>query len=222
MLTIFAASNLGAVLPRLTEGFASSRSETVRWDVRLGSSGRLAHQILLGAEGDLFLAADEAYPEDLASHGIGVGEPRRYTRGSLVLVHGDPGLPRFSTVEDALVALRGEAVILANPELAPYGAAAQKLLERYGLEDLKRVLGESVGQARQFFLSTGTWAFLPRPTALEIGGDEALWIRELDGEEGTEIVQSGLVLRPGPGDDFLAWIRGPGQEILIGAGYEGL
>lgn len=140
-----------------------------------GSTGRLYAQIINGAPFDLFLAADAARPEALKVGGAAVAQ-RTYAVGRLVLVSRGAGAHRPADL------VRGSRVALANPALAPYGAAAFEALEALGLhnKDFDPVLGDSVGQAATF-LATGNadLAFLaasqldmldPGLTAFEMAG----------------------------------------------------
>jgi molybdate transport system substrate-binding protein len=74
-----------------------------------------------------------------------------YARGRLVLVWRDGTRPPTSL--EALGDARYQAVAIANPEHAPYGAAAREALGRLGIRhavESRIVLGENVAQAYQF------------------------------------------------------------------------
>ena len=128
------------------------------------STGALYAQVVNGAPFDVVLAADAARPARLERNGQAVSGSRyTYARGSLVLwssAAADDGpacLEAFRNARDGRVAL-------ANPETAPYGAAAREVLRRLGLWEAvtpRRVTGENVGQAMAF-AATGnaTWAFV--------------------------------------------------------------
>lgn len=140
-----------------------------------GSTGRLYAQIINGAPFDLFLAADAARPEALKVGGAAVAQ-RTYAVGHLVLVARDGGAARPAEL------VRGNRVALANPDVAPYGAAAFEALAALGVmgKDFDPVLGDSVGQAATFlatgnadlaFLAASQLAMLePGLTAFEMTG----------------------------------------------------
>jgi molybdate transport system substrate-binding protein len=149
-----AASDLQAVLPVLAARFKADTGIEV--EPVFGASGQLAQQIKAGAPFDLFLSANRKFVDDLA--GAGVIRPdsvRPYTRGVLVLVVNtlvDPGVKGLADVAGEKV----KTVAIANPEIAPYGAAAKQALERAGLwEKVKPKLAqsESVRQALQYVQS---------------------------------------------------------------------
>ncbi len=114
----------------------------------VGSTGKLYAQILHGAPFDVFLAADQERPRLLLDQGLAVeGSRRTWAVGRLVLWSPDPAAAAGA------VTLREGAfrrLAIANPDLAPYGAAARDVLVGMALwQDLqpKIVVGENVGQA---------------------------------------------------------------------------
>jgi molybdate transport system substrate-binding protein len=131
---------------------AASKHDVIVSD---GSSGKLAAQIQSGAPFEVFLSADAERPAKLAASGHAVGDTRfAYAVGRLALWSARPDFVK----DDAV--LEGGAfahLAIANPELAPYGAAAREALQKLGLWDAvqpKLVRGEDVGQAYHF-VSTG-------------------------------------------------------------------
>ena len=152
---IAAAANVKYALDEIVDAFRRDTGLTVR--VAYGSSGNLAQQIENGAPFELFLSADEATVERLASAGMTRDRGTVYATGRIVLFapHGSP-LKADAALADLKAALadgRLKRFAIANPEHAPYGRAAQQALERAGLWGSIRprlVLGENVGQAMQF------------------------------------------------------------------------
>lgn len=125
-----------------------------------GSTGQLYAQIVQGAPYDLFLSADEERPRKLEQAGrIVPGSRRPYAFGRLALWSADPARIGADGAA-ALRALGRGRLAIANPALAPYGAASQQTLERLGLwqplQD-RLVRGVNVAQAFQF-ASTGNAA----------------------------------------------------------------
>lgn len=120
-----------------------------------GSTGRFHAQIANGAPFEVLLAADAATPQRLETEGLAVkGSRFTYAVGRLVLWSASPGV-----VDPQGAVLRGAGparLALADPRLAPYGAAAVEVLTRLGLIESLRprfVQGESIGQAHQFVAS---------------------------------------------------------------------
>jgi len=120
----------------------------------VGSSGKHAAQIKNGLKVDVFLAADCKRPRWLERQGIAIKETRfTYAFGRLAL-WGSDGLVADRTSLNELSV--NEHLAIANPRLAPYGAAAVNVLKQLGVyENLSKQLvrGENIAQAFQFVRS---------------------------------------------------------------------
>ena len=95
-----------------------------------GSTGQLYAQIEHGAPYDVFLAADRERPERAVRSGFAIAESLTdYARGRLALYSRDEraarGAEAFETLPSTLV--------IANPDTAPYGAAARDVLKHLGV-----------------------------------------------------------------------------------------
>jgi len=105
----------------------------------------------------MFLAADEEFPNQLTAAGLTRDAGVVYALGRLV-IFAPEGSPL--TVDAQLEGLgrlvkagRGGRFAIANPEVAPYGRAAEAVLRKHRLWDALRpnlVLGDSITQAAQF------------------------------------------------------------------------
>jgi molybdate transport system substrate-binding protein len=152
---IAAAANLNAVLPEIVRAFERRSGRKV--ELVFGASGTLARQIQDGAPFDLFLAADEEFPNRLAAAGLTTGAGVVYAVGRLALfaptgspLAVDPELRGLATLLSAGGVTR---FAIANPEIAPYGRAAEAVLRKRGLWETLRprlVLGDTIAQAAQF------------------------------------------------------------------------
>jgi molybdate transport system substrate-binding protein len=121
-----------------------------------GSSGKFVAQIENGAPFEVFLSADDKNPIKLEQSGLAVANSRfTYALGKLVLW----------SVTDAYVDSEGQIlssggfkhIALADPKLAPYGAAALEVLKNLNLLDKLQPLfvqGENIAQTYEF-VSTG-------------------------------------------------------------------
>jgi molybdate transport system substrate-binding protein len=153
--TIAAAANLNVALSEIARQFERDRGMHV--DVVFGASGTLTRQIRDGAPFEMFLAADEEFPDQLTAAGLTRGAGAVYAIGRLVLFAptGSP-LPvdeRLDGLSRLLKAGRLTRFAIANPDVAPYGRAAEAALRKRGLWDAIRsrlVLGDSIAQAAQF------------------------------------------------------------------------
>lgn len=161
-LSIAAAANLADVLPQIVEGYCADKGlSDCPIETAFSSSGKLYAQIEAGAPYDLYLAANQDYPKKLVAEmadQMQNQQPFTYARGQLALYSTtqtiDANGDNLSLLNDSSL-----KVAIANPELAPYGAAAQTYLTGLNLyqplsEQKRLVMAENIGQAFQF-TSTG-------------------------------------------------------------------
>lgn len=148
------AANFAVPLARLGEGFTAATGHSLR--ISAGATGKFYSQIVAGAPFDVLIAADDETPRKLIAEGLAVtGSNFTYAVGKLVLWSAQPGL-----VDDqgaVLAAGRFAHLAIANPKVAPYGAAGLEVLKARGLGEAvapKLVTAESIAQAYQF-VSTG-------------------------------------------------------------------
>ncbi len=136
------------------------RNHHVAPRITAASTGALYSQILHGAPYGLFLAADADSPARLAAAGLAADEPRCFARGQLVLI----GAEDLSTLADPALSLA-----IANPATAPYGRAAEQILERDAFvagAQRKLVRAQNALQAFQLWQqNTVDLALVPLPLA---------------------------------------------------------
>ena len=116
-----------------------------------GSTGQFYTQITQGAPFQVFLAADDERPALAVQQGYGVaGTVFTYAIGQLVLYSAEAGkVTGPQTLKDGDF----QQIAIANPETAPYGAAAvetMKALDVYDGLTAKIVQGQNIAQAYQF------------------------------------------------------------------------
>lgn len=221
-LRIAVAANFVPTLQRLSDIFASETGHRVL--LSSASTGKHYAQIRNGAAFDIFLAADAERPELLEREGIGVAGSRFvYARGRLAL-----WAPGFAAIDDAaafLAAGRFRRFAIAHPRLAPYGRAAQQVLERWGLWDglqSRLVRGENIGQTFQFVATGNAQAgLIALSQLLQVAEAERGGYQSIPEELHAPIVQQALQLRPGAAaESFLDFLRGGRAAAEIrDAGY---
>ena len=152
---VAAASDLNFALEEIAGQFARETGQRV--ELVFGSSGTLTRQVRDGAPFEMFLSADEAFVEELASVGLTRDRGTLYGVGRIVLFAptGSPMNPRegLDGLARLLASGRVTRFAIANPEHAPYGRAAEAALRKRGIwGDLqpRLVLGENISQAAQF------------------------------------------------------------------------
>ena len=141
------AANFAGAAEAISAAFHAETGHDAQ--ITTGSTGKLYAQITEGAPFEVLLAADAKTPEKLEADGQAVAGSRfTYAIGGLTLWSVDAGL----IGADAKAALSSNKVrflAIANPDLAPYGVAAQEVLTNLGLWDAvqpKIVLGQNIGQ----------------------------------------------------------------------------
>ncbi len=151
-VSVAAAANFVYALDDLHAAFRRLAPE-VALTSATGASGSLFAQIAQGAPFDVFLSADTDYPQRLVAAGHGDAATLcTFAAGRLVLwtVRADLDVADFAaTVRSPLV----RKLAIAQPRTAPYGRAAEAVLDRLGLAALaapKLVLGENITQTAQF------------------------------------------------------------------------
>jgi molybdate transport system substrate-binding protein len=165
-LTVAAASDLQVAFTELGKAYESRTGRKVLFT--FGSSGTLATQIEQGAPYDLYAAANVDYVDKLIQKGRLIPETRKiYGTGRLVLavsagaaperagklLGGPSSPPADAKVLAGLLDPSIRKVAIANPDHAPYGAAAREALKRAGLWERiqpKLVLGENIRQTFQY------------------------------------------------------------------------
>ncbi len=149
-ITVAAAADISSAEHDLTDSFHKAFPEdSVRFS--FAASGALAQQIANGAPYDLFLSANESFVDQLAvTQKILPDSVHVYALGQLGILWRDGRPHRLNELTEKWVRFAA----IANPRLAPYGAAAQQSLEHENLWDAVRtkiVFGENVRQALQMF-----------------------------------------------------------------------
>jgi molybdate transport system substrate-binding protein len=152
--TVAVAANFAPTLKVLVAGLEQQTGHHYR--LVSASTGGLYAQIRNGAPFDVLLAADQASPLALERDGLTVINSRfTYATGTLVLWSADP--QRIDVQGAVLKQGHFKRLAIANPNTAPYGAAALATLKQLGVEDAVRgrlVQGESVGQTMSL-IATG-------------------------------------------------------------------
>jgi molybdate transport system substrate-binding protein len=148
------ASNFRAPMERVAELFKRQTGHEVV--AAYGATGTLYAQIRNGAPFAVLLAADNVVPLRLENEGAAMSGSRfTYAVGALALWS-----PRADYVDARGQVLREahfEHLAVADPKLAPYGAAAQAVMQALGVDGKlapKLVQGQNIGQTLQF-VSTG-------------------------------------------------------------------
>lgn len=156
-IRIAVASNFAAAASELAQRYEKQSGDGLL--ISLGATAKHYVQIKHGAPFDIFMAADSQHPEKLAEEGLAIASSRMtYAIGQLALWR--PSQALASGFDDqafsSLQIHTNRKFAIANPVLAPYGAAAKQALTNSGLWphiQSQLVTGENVAQTYQFIAS---------------------------------------------------------------------
>lgn len=216
-LRLAVAANFRAPFDELAEKFEHRHGVTL--SPTFGSSGLLAAQIRQGAPFDVFFSADTMRPRALVGDGFADAPVTVYARGRVALRK--PGPAGAASRDGSL------RIGIANPQLAPYGAAAMQCLNRLGVWGRIRdrlVFGNNVNQV-DHFLESGALqlGFVALSQLVDKGiGPERYWV--CPAAFHAPIEQGAVVLhrsgRPGAARTLLRFMTAPGtQARLARLGY---
>lgn len=224
-VSVAVAANFAVPLARLGAGFTTATGHTLK--VSAGATGKFHSQVIAGAPFEVLLAADAETPRKLLAEGHAVaGTQFTYAVGRLVLWSARPGV-----VDDQGAVLGSPQVTriaIANPRVAPYGAAAMQVLHRRGLAQAlapRLVTAQSIGQAFQF-ASTGNAEFgfvaLSQVAAPGRPAGGSYWL--VPAALHDEIRQDAVLLKAGADNPaaaaLLAYLRtAAAREVMRSFGY---
>ena len=153
-VSVAVAANFTAPIQIIAANFEKETGHKVQ--AAFGATGKFYAQIKNGAPFEVLLSADDETPARLIRENAALaGSQFTYAMGKLVLWSAKPAF-----VDSAGAVLKNGGfshLAIANPKLAPYGAAGVEVMKAMGVFDVlqpKLVTGESIGQTHQF-VSTG-------------------------------------------------------------------
>lgn len=151
VLTVSAASDLTRAFEEL--GATFEQETGIGIDFNFGSTSQLTQQIEAGAPADVFAAANVSYIDELDAAELILPDTKAlYARGQIVIwVRPDSPLTieTLSRLTDDDI----QRIAIANPDHAPYGAAARDALQAIGVWDdiqSKLVLGENISDTLRY------------------------------------------------------------------------
>lgn len=224
-VAVAVAANFTDVTRQLVPRFEAATGHRVK--ASFGSTGKLYAQIENGAPFEVFLAADAARPRRLEENGLAVAGSRfTYARGRLLLWSAEPA--RVDAAGRVLEDGGFQHLAIANPKTAPYGVAAQQVLEGLGLwPRLQRrlVRGDNIAQTFQF-VATGNaeLGFIAKSQVMALPAGERGSSWEVEERLHRPIEQQAVLLTRGKDNGaataFLDYLRGDtAQKLIEGFGY---
>ena len=208
-IRVAVASNFADAIEDIAKRFEAKTGRRVT--LTFGSTGKHYAQIKNGAPFDAFFAADIRHAELLEKEGLAL-PGRRFTYAVGKVVLWSPKAGYVDGEGKVLEQADFRHLAIANPKLAPYGQAAQEVLQTRGIWDKlskRLVLGENIGQAFQFVgsgnaeLGFVAYSQVKRPSQLIEG---SWW--EVPQALYTPIEQQAVLLKDSDtARDFLAYVR---------------
>ena len=175
-LMVAVAANYAPAMERIISLF--TRETGIQTRMTVSSTGRLYAQIKNKAPFDLFYSADSRRAELLYAGGE-CAEPLRYATGEVVLWSANKRYCSYGTWQDVVMDNAVHNIAIANPEIAPYGTVARKVLEEANLDkvEAKLIYSANAGQSFQYaVLGAVDAAFIARSHALsDNGGNGCAW-----------------------------------------------
>jgi len=224
-ISIAVAANFFAPLQKIASAFEQDTGNKVT--ISVGSTGKIYTQIKNGAPFQVFLSADQDTPSRLEQEGLTVmGSRMTYAVGKLVLWS-----KRANFVDDKGEVLKSgqfDHFAVADPKLAPYGAAALQVIEKLGLQgklNPKAVWGENISQTYLFVDSQAVaLGFVALSQVIKDGrvGEGSVWM--IPTSLYSSIKQDAVLLSSAKGNPvaeaFLRYLRSKkAQEIIESYGY---
>lgn len=225
-VTVAVAANFAGPLARIAEGFSAASGHTLK--ISSGATGKFYTQIVAGgAPFEVLIAADDETPKKLVAEGHAVaGSNFTYAIGKLVLWSAQPG---YVDAQGAVLSAGKFAhLAIANPKIAPYGAAGLEVVKARGLTEAiapKLVTAESIAQAYQFIATGNAELGFVALSQVAVPGKPvtgSYWL--VPPELYTEIRQDAVLLKAGekkPGAvALLAYLKSaPAKAVIASYGY---
>jgi molybdate transport system substrate-binding protein len=183
-----------------------------------GSTGQFYTQITQDAPFEVFLAADGERPRRAIEEGFAVPDSQfTYAIGKLVLWSKDPELVQG---DQTLESGDFSKIAIANPDSAPYGAAAVQTMKALGVYDRlapKVVQGNNISQAFQFVQTGNAELGLVALSQVVSDNEGSRW--EVADRLYDPIKQDAVLLKKGADSEaarsFLEFLQGSEAEAII-------
>lgn len=225
-IKIAVASNMKPAFEVIYSEFKRTHPQDIL--IVYGSSGNFVSQIKQGAPFSLFISADVTFPMRLYQDGLTRDAGVVYAIGHLALVSNTASGIKLSSDPGKIQSILqlSNKIAIANPQLAPYGAAAVQYLKSTNMWDEskgKLVYGENISVATMYVSSGAANVGI---TALSLAKMPELagLIQYIVLPEGSySPIKQGMVLMKNPSPlavEFYDYLQSPAaKSILLKYGY---
>ncbi len=220
-LTLGVANNFYRPMKALVDDYQQLNSDDVM--ISTGSTGQLYAQIVNGAPFDLFFSADQRRPQLLVEQQLADAS---FTYAQGVLVAWSP--TENIDIQNQLFSGGFEYLAIADPKLAPYGLAAQKVLEKYQQWDStqsKLVVGKGLNATYQYvFTGNAQIGLLAKSQVYQQGEFQSGSVWQVPYGDYPAIKQDAVMLKPAQGKEsatqFIAYLKSDrAKDIIRSYGY---
>jgi molybdate transport system substrate-binding protein len=218
-ISVAVAANFTAPMKQIAAEFEKDTGHKVV--ASFGSTGKFYAQIKNGAPFEVLLTADDETPTKLIKENAAVaGSQFTYAIGKLVLWSAKAGV--VDGTGEVLKKGSFAHIALADPKLAPYGAAATETMKAMGVYDSlqpKIVTAENIAQAHQFISSGNSeLGFVALSQVLKEGKIEgSYWL--VPANLYKSIRQDALILEKGKGkpaaDALMNYLKADKAKAII-------
>ena len=220
-LTLAVANNFYGPMKALVSDYKQLHSDEV--EISTGSTGQLYAQIINGAPFDLFFSADQTRPQLLVEQQLAEDE---FTYAQGVLVAWSPA--ENIDVKADLFSANFQYLAIADPKLAPYGLAAQQMLEKYQKwNDVqnKLVVGKGLNATYQFvFTGNAQIGLLAKSQVYQQGEFQSGSVWQVPASDHQAIKQDAVTLKSAKGKEsvtqFVDYLKSErAKNIITSFGY---
>ncbi|MBE3666700.1 molybdate ABC transporter substrate-binding protein [Vibrio navarrensis] len=220
-LTLAVANNFYGPMKALVSDYKHLNSDEV--EISTGSTGQLYAQIINGAPFDLFFSADQHRPQLLMEQQLADDE---FTYAQGVLVAWSPA--ENVDVKAELFSANFQYLAIADPKLAPYGLAAQQMLEKYQKwNDVqnKLVVGKGLNATYQYvFTGNAQIGLLAKSQVYQQGEFQPGSVWQVPASDHQPIKQDAVTLKSAKGKEsvtqFVDYLKSErAKNIIASFGY---
>lgn len=220
-LTLAVANNFYGPMKALVSDYKQQHSDDV--EISTGSTGQLYAQIINGAPFDLFFSADQHRPQLLAEQQL-ADDTFTYAQGVLVAWSPSENID----VKTELFSGHFQYLAIADPKLAPYGLAAQQMLENHqqwqGVQN-KLVIGKGLNATYQFvFTGNAQFGLLAKSQVYQQGKFQPGSVWQIPASDYQPIKQDAVTLKLGKDKasamQFIHYLKSDrAKDIIHSYGY---
>nr|WP_315465049.1 molybdate ABC transporter substrate-binding protein [uncultured Rhodoferax sp.] len=224
-VTVAVAANFSNTAQKIASDFSRASGHEVK--LVPGATGKLYAQIKNGAPFQVLLSADDETPARLVKEGGALASSQfTYATGRLVLWSAQAGLVDS---QGQVLTTSFTRLAIADPKVAPYGAAAMEVLAKRGLlpsVQARLVQGESIAQTYQFVASgNAPLGFVALSQVMRDGQIDQGSAWRVPADLHQPLRQDAVLLQAGVGQPaataFLTYLRSDAaRKVMQSAGYE--